>query len=479
LQNLGVSDYGLYNVVGGVVALFTIVGGPMGTGAGRFFNFFLGLNDQVKLKEVFHVTVTLFLLFSIVAAFLLETVGLWFLNTKMVIPPDRMFAANVVFQLSVITFIVNYWSIPYNAIIISHENMDLFAYVSMFECFAKLMIVIALKYVLYDKLIFYALLICALSVVVRVFYQIYTSRNMPECRNFRFRIRSPFTKELLSFTGYNMIGVCASLGKQQGINILINLFFGVALNSAHSIAQQVSSTINQFVQNIYVVPRPRIMKLYAREENSSMWYLVYFSAKAAFFLLTMMLIPLLVELPYVLNVWLKEVPPHTVAIARLCLIALLLETLTNPLYGVSVAANKIKRVQTYSSTLLLLNIPIAYLVLRLFDTDFSVPYVVSVFTTLCSVIVTLVIAKKDIQLDVAKYVKEVILRSLAVLLLSSTVICWAAILYPDSLLRLIGISLLSVFIVLPLSYLIGLNQAEKKQTREYVKRVVGKFVKKK
>jgi O-antigen/teichoic acid export membrane protein len=474
LRNLGISDYGIYNVVGGMVALFSFIGGPLASGAQRFFSFFIGTNDKKKLKEVFNVTLTLYLLFSLLVAFLLETLGLWFLNYKMTIPQDRIFAANVVFQFSIVTFVINYISIPYNALIIAHEKMKVFAYVSILECLLKLLIVIALQFVLYDKLIFYAFLLCLLSVLIRVIYQIYTIRNMEECRNTRIIIRSPFTKELLVYNGFNTIGTVAVLGKQQGLNVLLNLFFGVSLNAAHSVAQQVNNVINQFITNIYTASRPSITKLYAKGTTIEMWNMVYLTGKIAFILLSMIVIPLYFELPFILDFWLRDVPLYSVQITRAFFVILLIETLVNQLFAVFQSANRLKKVQLYSSGILLLNIPLSYLLLKYVTNYYLAPYIISVILSVFFLMSILVVGKIEIQLNVAKYSKEVIMRSILVLVFSSVFVYLNIISFEESFIRVLNSCVISVVAVILTTYFVGLSNNERLIVQNFVRSKVKK-----
>ena len=294
------------------------------------------------------------------------------------IPADRLYAANWVLQLSILAFLINLVSIPYNAAVIAHERMSLYAYISILECGLKLIATIALQYVLLDKLILYAVFICMITVSVRIIYQLYCRKHFEECRHYRFSGQTYMGKDLLAYSGWNMIGAVALISRQQGINIVINLFFGPLLNAAHSIAQHISGVFTQFVNNIYIASRPQITKSYASGQVGEMWKLVFRSSKLAFFLLMLICVPVLIEMDFVLKWWLHDVPTYTVSIARLMILSILIETLGNQVIGVYQAANKIRRYQLYSSTIILFNVPLSYLLLRITPNNPIIPYIVSV-----------------------------------------------------------------------------------------------------
>ena len=472
LQALGVEDYGIYNVVGGVVTMFSFIGGSLASGSQRFIAFEIGRGDKERLKKIFDTTVTIYLILALAAGFLLEIGGCWFLNTQMNIPQERMYAANWVLQLSILAFLINLVSIPYNAAVIAHERMSLYAYVSIWECVLKLAAAIALQYVMLDKLILYAVFICAITVSVRIIYQLYCWKHFEECRHYRFPRRTYMGKSLLAYSGWNMIGSVALISRQQGINIVINLFFEPVLNAAHSIAQHINGVLSQFVNNIYIASRPQITKLYASGQTGEMWLLVFRSSKLAFYLLMLICIPALVEMDTVLKWWLHDVPAYTVPIARLMIVSLMVETLANQVIGAYQAANKIKRYQLYSSTIILFNIPFSYILLRIIPHAPIVPYIVSVSLSLLYAFSVLWNARQEIGLDLKAYFREVLLADMIVCILATGTV-WGIV-------SLLSPSLPRVFITVLVAFAcsaffiwnIGLNVAERNFAKNIIKQKI-------
>lgn len=474
LKTLGVEDYGIYNVVGGVVTMFSFIGSSLASGSQRFIAFEIGRKDTKKLKEVFDTTVTIYMVLALIALILLEVGGYWFLNTRMNIPDNRMYAANWVFQLSIISFLINLISIPYNAAVIAHERMSIYAYVSILECVLKLAAAILLQYILFDHLIMYAILICSVAVIIRIIYQIYCIRNFKECQKYQFTWDSNKGKELLSYSGWNMIGAVALISRQQGLNIVINLFFGPLLNAAHSIGQQINGVLTQFINNVYMATRPQITKLYANNETEAMWSLVFHSSKLAFYLLMILSIPLILELDKILEIWLHNVPPYTVVIGRLMILSILIETLANQIIGAYQAANKIKRYQIYSSTIILLNIPISYIFLRLQPTNPVIPYSISVSLSVLYVISIVWNAHKELKMNVNKYIKSILVKIIIVYGIT-IILVWLSIQpFPSSFFRIIYtccITLLSSFLII---WFIGLDKTEKYFINKIIKQKIAK-----
>lgn len=472
LNALGVEDYGIYNVVAGVVTMFSFIGGSLASGSQRFLSYELGRGDKEHLKKVFDTTVTIYLILALITGTLLEIGGSWFLNTQMNIPEDRMYAANWVFQLSIIAFLLNLVSIPYNAAVIAHERMSLYAYISIWECGMKLVSAIALRYIFSDRLIWYAVLVCCITVSVRVIYQLYCMRHFTECRSYRFSKETYMGKSLLAYSGWNMIGSIALISRQQGINLVVNLFFGPLLNAAHSIAQQINGVLTQFVNNIYMASRPQITKLYAAGNIAEMWELVFRSGKLAFYLLMLPAIPALIEMDTILNCWLHEVPRFTVPIAQLMIISILIETLANQIIGIFQAANKIKRYQLHSSTIILLNIPFSYLILRLFPSMPLIPYIVSASLSLLYIASILWNARIEIGLNMAAYLKHVLLKAVVICTIGLGATWGCSSILPQSLGRVFFTAFVSTAISFLLIWGIGLDNQEKDFAKKVIKQKI-------
>ncbi len=461
LKNLGVSDYGLYNVIGGVVTMFTFIGGSLTSGVQRYVAYAIGKDDSLLLKRTFQTTVTIFWIFAIISMCFIECFGIWFLNNKMQIPQDRICAANWVLQFSIMTFVVNLISIPYNSTIVAHEKMNIYAYVSLFECFSKLLLAFSLPLIFFDKLIYYGAIMFCISLCIRLYYHYYCRKHFLECRNLSLEWDKKLGVNLLKYSGWNVIGTFANLGKQQGLNIVVNLFFGTIINASHSIASQVNGVINQFINNIYMATRPRITKLYACGKTDDMWNLVLSSSKLAFFLLIILCVPAIIEIDYVLELWLKEVPEYTTNIVILLLCTTLIETQTNQLFAAFQAANKIKYCQIYSSSILLLCIPFAYIGVKYICHNPLLPYLVSVSLSVVFISALLLVARKELHLSVSLYMKKVILPNL--LCFSILFLCVEIISrnLEQSFLRLL-VTILSTVLIAPIVvYIFGLSRQER------------------
>ena len=362
LRVLGVEDFGIYNVVGGVVTMFSILSGSLSAAISRFITFELGSNNQERLKAVFSSSIMIQWFLAMFIIVLAEILGVWFLNHKMNIAQERLFAANWVLQCSIATFAVNLISVPYNAAIIAHERMQAFAYVSVIEAFLKLAAVYLLSVSLCDKLIVYAILLLGISLIIRLIYGVYCGKNFAEC-HFHFTLDKGLLKEMISFAGWNFIGASSGVLRGQGVNILLNLFCGPTVNAARGIAAQVNTAVQSFANNFMTALNPQITKSYATGNRSYMLSLLYQGARFSFYMLFFLSLPLLIETEMVLRLWLYTVPDYTIIFVRLILILALSESLSAPLITAMLATGDIKNYQLVVGGLQMLNFPISYLFL--------------------------------------------------------------------------------------------------------------------
>ena len=343
LQTLGVEDYGVYNVIGGFVSMFSILSASLVNASQRFISFEMG-KDNPQMNRIFSGTISIHLLLALIVLVIFESFGLWFLNTQLNISADRMNAANWVFQCSVLTFCINLISVPYNASIVAHEKMNVFAYISIYEAFAKLGIVYLLYVTGYDKLIVYAILMLVIAVSLRLLYGYYCSRHFEECK-FHFLFDKPLFKEMMGFIGWNFFGTTAGILSTQGINILINLFFGVTLNAARGIADQVNNAINTFVNNFMTAMNPQITKSYAAGDYEYMKSLMVRGAKYSTVLYWLIALTVFVESDEILDIWLVEVPNNASLFLRLTIIYSIFKSLANPIYVGMLATGNIRNYQ--------------------------------------------------------------------------------------------------------------------------------------
>lgn len=309
LQTLGVEDYGIQNVVGGVVAMFSVLSGSMSSSISRFITFELGKGEPHRLKTVFSTGVNIQLGMSLLVIVVAEAVGVWFLNCKMNIPPERMVAANWVFQCSILTFVLNLLSVPYNASIIAHEKMSAFAYISVIEVTLRLIIVYMLTVSPFDRLITYSVLLMCVGALIRFIYGYYCKRHFEEC-TYHFVYDKAILKSMTIFAGWNFLGNGAYMLNTQGVNILMNMYFGVAVNAARGVATQVDAALKQFVNNFTTAVNPQITKSYAQGDLKSMHKLVCRSAKFSAFLMLFFAVPIILETDTILTLWLKNPPAY-------------------------------------------------------------------------------------------------------------------------------------------------------------------------
>jgi O-antigen/teichoic acid export membrane protein len=382
LDTLGVVDYGLYNVVGGIVTMFSFLSGTMASASQRFFSFELGRNNIAQLKKTFSMTMTIYVMIAVLILVLAETVGLWFLNHKMTIPLERMDAARWVYQFSILSFMMTMFTIPYNAAIIAHENMKVYAWVSIIEVLLKLLVVYLLLLFSFDKLKLYAVLILGVTTLVTFIYRSYSKKKFEEC-NFSFYWNLSLFKEIVSYSGWNLFGAMAGIFNNQGVNIVLNIFFGPVVNAARGIAFQVSASVNQFVKNFMTATRPQIIKYYAAGEKDEMLKLVFQSSKFSFMLLFIISMPVLLETEFIFSLWLKKVPDYTILFTRITIITSLVDSLSPSLMTAAQATGKIRLYQIVVGGVMLLNLPISYVFLKLGYPPQTVFYLALVNSVVC------------------------------------------------------------------------------------------------
>lgn len=363
LATLGASDFGLYNVVGGIVVVLASINGTLATGTQRFLSFAIGKNDDNELKTVFSTAVVLHLVFAAIFLLIAETVGLWFLNAKMNIPAGRDGAAFWVYQFSILSTIISIIQVPYMSAMIAHEKMSVYAYMSIYDAVAKLLIVYLIQITQFDKLILYAALICAVGTTSALLYNIYCRYKFLECRSYPKIDKSVF-KDMATFSGWNIFGCVAFPLQTQGLNILLNIFFSTIVNAARGIAVQINNIILQFVNNFQTAVNPQIIKLYAAGKKEEMIHLVINNSKFAGFLYLLIAVPLFVEIEFVLDIWLSDYPEYTIPFVRIVLIQSLIQTLTRPVVMVVHAVGKMKGPNLTAGIALLLAVPLTYVLLK-------------------------------------------------------------------------------------------------------------------
>lgn len=374
LQVLGIEDFGIYNIVGGIVAMFAFINGAMTSSIQRYITFAQGKNNIEEQKQIFSTSVNVQICIALLLFVLAETIGLWFMYDKLIIPEDRLFASFWVFQSTILSSIVLIMTVPYNATIIAHEKMSAFAYLSIVEVVLKLIIVYLLLILPFDKLIIYSILILFVQIVLCLSYNIYCRRHFKEAK-YRFTHNQLLFREMVLFASWSLFGNMAAIAYTQGLNILLNIFFGPVVNAARAISVQVQNAITGFITNFQTAVNPQITKSYASGDTSSMNRLIYRSGRYSFFLMLIMILPIVIETPLVLQLWLHEVPENTVIFVRLMLATSLLYTLSNPLIILAQATGKVRKYQLVAGCILLTILPISYLCLKMGAEAWSVFFV--------------------------------------------------------------------------------------------------------
>ena len=472
LNTLGAEDYGIYNVVAGVVTMFSFLSNSMATASQRYFSFALGQNDSESLKKYFSMSFTIYCLIALIVLVLAETVGLWFVTQKLIIPSERQNAAFWIYQASIFSMICTILTAPFMASIIAHEDMNIYAYVSIIEVVLKLGIVFLLPLFTIDKLIFYGLLMAGVVFINTAIYRTICVKKYVECE-FSFFWEKSLFKELVSYTGWNMFGSAVGVFKNQIVNIILNQFFNPVVNAARGIAAQVNSAVNSFAQNFSTAVRPQIIKSYASGEKEKMLQLMFRSCKATFLLMFVFALPLILEMPYVLKLWLKNVPEYAVLFTILALIDALIDTISYPIMAAAQATGKIKLYQSVVGGVLLLNAPIAFVVLTFGTAPYSV-FIVSISITFIAFIVRLIILKHLIDFSFWQFIGKVFLPVVFCALISFVIPYLVRNMMNSNFIRLCVTVVVSVISVALSGYFVALSKNEKLWIIEIVKSKLGR-----
>lgn len=464
LQTLGETDYGIYSVVGGVVAMVGFLNGAMGSATQRYLNVGIARGDAARLKEIFRTAAQVHMAIALLVLVFSETAGLWFVTSKLVIPAERMDAALWVFQFATASAMMGIASLPFGAAIIAHERMGVFAYISMGDAALKLGIVFLLAVAPIDKLVFYAAALClaqALNVVVNVAY---CRRCFPEV-GFSFRADWPLLREMSAFACWSLWGNVAGVMFTQGVNILLNLFFGPAVNAARGVAVQVQGAINGFVVNVQTALNPQITKSYAVGDLRRMHALMFASSKFCFSLLLILLLPLALEADFVLGLWLGVVPAHTSAFVRLLAFVMLVETLANPYIIANQATGRVRLYQGVCGGLLLCIVPLSWLVLRLGGAPESV-YIVHCAVAVATQLLRVTIMRRLIDLPLAKYLRRVALPVCSTFAASAVAPALVRGFMSEGALRLFAVCAVGAASVSLSSYALGANAFERAMMKD-------------
>lgn len=466
LDILGVEDFGIFGVVGGVMALFAVLSNSMSVATQRFLTFELGKKENGEFQKVFSMVCIIHALIGLIFIFLSETVGLWFVNTYLNIPSDRMTAANIVYQISVISTAISILQIPYNSAVVSYERMHVYAYVGLGESVAKLLIVFLLITSPVDKLVMYAILLLGLKIIGCTVYRVYCIRKLPGC-HIKIMWDKDLFKAIAEFTGWNLFGTVAGTAKVQSTNIYINIFGGPAFNATMGVASQVSVAINSLVSGFQSAANPQLTKNYAAGDSEATCRLLYKSSKISFLLMLIVSLPIFFEIDYILNLWLVDVPPLAVLFTRLIIIECLLDTLAGPMITSLMATGRIKWYQIIVGSILLLNVPVSYIFLRL-GHHIVTPLIVSIGFILLGHVARLVFCRKMLGLSLKAYLRDVIHPILVVCLLSVAPGLVLVMVMEQGLLRFVVTTIICIIFVGMISFFVGLSRSE----RQFVIKII-------
>ena len=419
LNALGISDYGIYNVVGGVVVMFSFLSGTMATAAQRFMSYAIGRNDMEDLRKTFVVSQIILWVIAVLTLVVIEIIGMWLLFNYLSIPNGRLSAAIWVFQVSAVSLFITIISVPYNAAIIAHEKMSVYAGFSLIDIFAKLGVAVLLLYLseTVDKLIVYSVLLMLFSVLMRACYTIYCNRNFEECSHNIYRYDKIKGQQMLSFFGWNTIGALSYVSKEQGVNILINIFFGTVVNAARGVTTQVTGAVQGFITNFQVAMNPQITKYYAQRDFDNLFKLVQRGAKFSMFLYFFLALPLFIDIEYILQLWLVNVPEHTVSFIRLTFILMMIESLSSPVITCLLAVGKVKWYQIIVGGLLIMNLPVSYVALKL-GAKPEMTIEIAIIISFASLLIRLFMLNRYISFPVKDFMTKVLGIALIVVSLS-------------------------------------------------------------
>lgn len=474
LNTLGVEDYGIYNVVGGVVGMFSLISASISGSIGRFITFELGTGNLEKLKKVFSTSVTIQIILAVVVIIVAEIVGIWFLNNKLQIAPDRMIAAHWVFHCSLITFAIGLISLPYNACIVAHEHMNAFAYVSILEVVLKLLIVYMLVISPFDKLETYAVLGVAVAIIIRLVYGWYCNRHFVEC-SYRPILDRVLFKQMFGFAGWQLLGSTASTLRGQGSSILINIFTkSTIVNASVGIATTLTGVVSGFVSNFTTAFTPQITKLYAAKKYDKLVKLLYMGCKFAPYLTLAIALPVFINAHFILELWLGIVPEHTVNFTRITILYIFSELLSRPLVTAKVATGNIRNFQIAEGGILLLTLPIAYVALIL-GAPVEAVFFAKLLTSLIATFVRVYMLKDDIPgLSISHFIFDVYIRAFLVALCASILPVIIFKYTSNVMLQFIISSLASIVSVSLSIYFLGCNKIEQAKTLSTLKKVKNK-----
>lgn len=468
LQALGAEDFGTYNVVGSVVVMFTFINAAMTTGTQRHLSFELGIPDG-NVGRIFSACFNIHLWLAILIVILAETIGLWFLNVKLNFPEGRMTEVNWVYQLSIFSCVLNIVRVPYNAAIIAYEKMSFYAYIGIIEGILKLAIVFMLAYSPCDKLVYYAILMMLVIAIVTFAYYAYCRKNFNKIRYSKVSDKTLY-KRLLSFSGWTLFGSVANMARNQGVTFIVNIFYGVTVNAAIGIANQVNAGISQFVTGFQQAFNPQLTKAEAAKDREYQTKLICMTAKYSYLVILFCSVPILYNLDYLLSFWLGEYPAYTREFCIWIVIATLIDSISGPLWVTIFATGKIKSYQVYISLLLLLVLPLGY-GCGVLGIEPQYVFAIQALLNFVAILVRLYMMRRLILFRLRCFIKSVFfpIGTVTVLLIPMVYLCNSYICFATDFPHFIVQSIIIILYETVIIGLIGLSQSERKMIFDFVK----------
>lgn len=442
LEALGVEDYGIYNVVGGLVIISSFFRNTMASATQRFLSYSIGKGNIDEIQDTFKTSLFLHVIICLVTFILAECVGVWFLNTQLIIPEDRVYAANFVLQFSIISFIYNTISVPYNAVIIAREKMGVFAYMSLLEAFLKLFVAYVIMIDVQDRLIFYGILMMVNSILMRSVYTSYCKRHFQEAV-FSFKYNPKILKEMTGYMGWSLYANMSGAFFGQGVNVVLNMFFGPAVNAARGLAYQIQHAIRNFAINFQTAVNPQIVKYYASDNLKEMYILMKRSSRFSFYVLLIICMPVILTTDIIFDLWLTKIPEHAIIFCQLVLIISLIDTISNPLTTATKATGKMRLNAILGGTNLLMNIPVSYVFLKYGYAPVTVFYI-NILFSLTGMMIRLYINRRLIKFPVWDFIKDVFLRGWMIALLAGIAPYVVNYYMPRNILTLVVVSMVSI-----------------------------------
>jgi O-antigen/teichoic acid export membrane protein len=474
LQVLGIDDFGLYNVVGGIVVMFAFLNNAMVASSQRFISYELGKQNDEMLKKVFSISVTIHICIALIVLLIAETAGLRFLNTQLNIASERMHAANWVYQCSIFAFLIGIISVPYNACIVAHEHMKTYAAVAIINVVLQLAIVYIVMAGGMDKLKLYAVLVLAVAVIIRITYTVYCKAQFKEC-TYHFLFDKELFLKMSSFAGWSFFGSLSHSFRDQGSNMILNIFFGTAVNAARGIAFQVNSAITSFVSNFQMAICPQITKTYAAGDYKQTQLLIARACRYSFYLLAIMAIPIYINIKYILSLWLTVVPDYTAIFSQLIIWISIVNSISNPIGTAIQATGDVRNYNLIIGGIFLLDLPVSYLLLKLGCLPYSVLYV-SLFTTTVCVFIRFLIMKRRIAFSGRYFVFSVFFKNMVLFVLLLLVLQYIQSCMPINFSSFVIMTLFGIVFAGGIFYLFGLENTEKQMIKRSILNFINKNI---